>query len=145
MSVAFSPDGQHIVSGSYQTICVSNTMTGEMVAGPFRGHTGYVNSVAFSPDGQHIVSGSDDHAIRLWNAKAGETETSGQVDFTDQSKMNDEGWICGSNGELLMWIPPLHRTGLYRPSNVWVAAEHETHLDLSNFKHGNSWTTCINA
>jgi len=25
-----------------------------------------------------------------------ETETSGQVDFTDQSKINDEGWICGS-------------------------------------------------
>jgi WD40 repeat protein len=58
-SVAFSPDGQHIVSGSDdQTICVWNAMTGEMVAGPFRGHSSSVWSVAFSPDGQHIVSGS---------------------------------------------------------------------------------------
>ena len=145
MSVAFSPDGQHIVSGSSdQTICVWNAMTGEMVAGPFKGHSAGVNSVAFSPDGQHIVSGSSDHTIRLWKARAGQTETSGQVDFTDHSKMNDEGWICGSNGELLMWIPPLHRTGLYRPGNVWVLAEHATHLDLSKFKHGNSWSTCIN-
>jgi WD40 repeat protein len=58
-SVSFSPDGQHIASGSDdQTICVWNAMTGEMVAGPFRGHSDMVTSVAFSPDGQHIVSGS---------------------------------------------------------------------------------------
>jgi len=114
---------------------------------PFRGHMHQVRSVAFSPDGQHIVSGSNDCAIRLWNTMpvTAESETTGQVDFTAQSMMNDDGWICGSNNELLMWIPPAHRTGLHRPSNVWVAAEHETRLDLSTFKHGISWSTCINA
>src|SRR6266446_903612 len=39
-SVAFSPNGQHIVSGSENnTVCVWDTTTGETVAGPFAGHT----------------------------------------------------------------------------------------------------------
>ncbi len=70
----------------------------------------------------------------------GETETTGQVDFTNQPKINEEGRICGSNDELLMWIPPSYRVGLHRPS---ISGEHETRLDLSTFVHGHSWSTCI--
>jgi len=114
------------------------------VTGPFSGHSNWVTSVAFSPDGQHIVSGSGDQAIRLWNAITGETETTGQFNLTNQSKINAEGWMCGSNDELLMWIPPLHRANLHRPSNVWVSGEHKTRLDLSTFVHGHGWSTCIN-
>jgi WD40 repeat protein len=66
-SVAFSPDGQRIASASDDcTIRVWDAATGEVVAGPFTGHTNEVNSVAFSPDGQRIASASRDHTIRVW-------------------------------------------------------------------------------
>ncbi len=101
-------------------------------------------SVAFSPDGQRIVSGSEDRTIRMLNATTGKTETIRDVDFTDHFMINTEGWIRGSKGELLMWIPLIHRPHLHRPSNIWISGEHETRIDLSNFVHGCSWATCIN-
>jgi WD40 repeat protein len=118
-------------------------MTGETVAGPFTGHTRWIASVAFSPDGQHIVSSSFDPTIRVSSVTIGITETTNDVDFTDHSMINDEGWICGSKGELLMWIPSVHRECLHRPGTIWISGKRETILNLSNFVHGRSWVTCI--
>jgi len=144
-SVAFSPDGHHIVSGmDDKTILLWNAMTGETVAGPFTGHTDSVNSVAFSPDGHHVVSGSEDRTIRMSNVTKWNTETKNDVGFPDHSVVDREGWMRGSKGELLMWIPPIHREHLHHSSTIWISGEHETRVNLSNFEHGHSWVTCIN-
>ncbi|KAL4078818.1 hypothetical protein V8B97DRAFT_2067943 [Scleroderma yunnanense] len=72
LSVAFSPDGRHIVSGSNdKTIQIWDAQTGGQVGKPLQGHTDSVMSVAFSPDGRYIVSGSDDKTIQIWDAQTG--------------------------------------------------------------------------
>ncbi|MBD2773573.1 eIF2A-related protein [Iningainema tapete] len=66
-SVAFSPDGQIIVSGSSDNTVRLWNLEGYPIGEPFQGHQGEVRSVAFSPNGEMIVSGSFDNTVRLWN------------------------------------------------------------------------------
>ena len=69
-SVAFSPDGTRIVSGSEDnSVRIWDAERGMQIGGPLQGHPDYVTSVAFSPDGKRIVSGSDDTSLRVWDAE----------------------------------------------------------------------------
>jgi WD40 repeat protein len=70
-SVACSPDGTRIVSGSYdKTLQLWDAVSGAHL-NTLKGHSSYICSVAFSPDGTRIVSGSDDKTLRLWDAVSG--------------------------------------------------------------------------
>jgi WD40 repeat protein len=64
-SVAFSPDGQLIATGSNDGVRLWNKQ-GQIV-GKSKRHTGDVTSVAFSPNGQLIATGSKDGIAILWD------------------------------------------------------------------------------
>ncbi len=66
-SVAFSPKGDLIVSGSDDRTLRLWDLAGNPVGQPFAGHTKGITLVSFSPKGDLIVSGSDDRTLRLWN------------------------------------------------------------------------------
>jgi len=70
-SVAFSPDGKYVTSGSWDnSVKVWEVLTGRLVS-DCRGHTGSVLSVAFSPDGKYVGSGGGDATVKVFEAQTG--------------------------------------------------------------------------
>ena len=109
-SVAFSPNGQTLASGSQdRTIrlwCLNN--------GKFKrtlmGHRDAVNSVAFSPDGQTLASGSWDGTIRLWNPNNGNLKSTltGHTDGISSVAFSPDGQMLASaSGDqtIRLWNP----------------------------------------
>jgi WD40 repeat protein len=71
-SVAVTPDGRYVVSGSWDsTVRVWELATGKEVR-RLTGHQGHVESVAVTPDGRYTVSGGNDATLRLWELGTGE-------------------------------------------------------------------------
>ena len=70
-SVAFSPDGSRVLSGSHDnTVKLWDATTGALLR-TFKGHAQRISSVAFSPDGARVLSGSLDNTVKLWDAATG--------------------------------------------------------------------------
>lgn len=74
-SVAISPDGRWLVTGSRdKTARLWDLTTTNSAQRPLvlRGHDDFVNSVAISPNGKWLVTASADSTARLWDLTSGD-------------------------------------------------------------------------
>jgi WD40 repeat protein len=70
-SIAFSPDGQQLVSSSFdKTIKLWDTSSGKCLK-TLLGHRSRIWTVIFHPNGRQIASGSDDNNTKIWDLKQG--------------------------------------------------------------------------
>ncbi|KIM56977.1 hypothetical protein SCLCIDRAFT_192048 [Scleroderma citrinum Foug A] len=152
-SVAFSPDGRHVVSGSDdKTIRIwdmeANAQLGTprdrmrfaqlpstdlTTSGEADIINGYANHVRFSSSISHALQ--DSHLLF--------------VDIPPEShqvlpKLEEDGWVVGPNGQLLLWLPMMYRSlFLYSPLINLVIPRGSPELDLSKMAHGQTWHQCF--
>jgi len=109
-AVAFSPDGESIISGGFdESLRLWDAKTGALVWA-VNAHAFAVRTVAIRPDGKTIVTGGDDSRVKYWRIADGK-ELATLTSFTDGTWVvtDSEGRFDTANLESMPhvhWVMP---------------------------------------
>jgi len=118
-SVAISPDGRFIVSGSRdQTVRVWDLDAAIVMNS--QNTRAYVGSaVVVDPRSAQLD-------LRAFSSKL----------------LNEGGWLVGPRDELVLWVPQEYRTCFGMYPNIKIIGWPNVTADLHNSFHGTEWTKC---
>ncbi|KAG8722960.1 hypothetical protein FRC09_005362 [Ceratobasidium sp. 395] len=152
-TMAVTQDSRRVVAASPAGRLLAWDMDSDNdTAKVLHGHLNPVQSITISPDGSRVVSSSDDGTLRMWDAqKVWEAEDSlsllDDIDGITTLEVRElarhassDGWVKSAKGELLMWLPAIHRDQddslmCVTPDGIVARST----VDLTRFVHGRNW------
>jgi WD40 repeat protein len=114
MSVAFSPDGTRLASGSGSQgqadggeLVVWEAHSGECMR-IIAGYPGVVSALSWAPSGELVVSGGSDGRLRWWDLQSGQCvqEREAHQGIVQALKVSPDGRFlasCGDDGAIRLW------------------------------------------
>ncbi|RMF21398.1 MAG: WD40 repeat domain-containing protein, partial [Cyanobacteria bacterium J083] len=97
--VLFTPDGNSLITASYdRTIKVWDLVNSNLVY-TLKGHTGRIRAIALHPNGKILASTSDD-GIRLWHLPTGQliTHLEDHKDWVGSVAFSQNGKLMATGG-----------------------------------------------
>jgi WD40 repeat protein/serine/threonine protein kinase len=133
-SVAYSSDGQRIVTGSFDGTAKlwEADSGGELLT--LKGYNSVIWSVAISPDGQRIVTGSDGRTATIWGTASGKVlqVLKGHTSAILSAAFSPDGLrIVTGSGNPEDYTPSVDHT-----AKVWEAATGKELLTLKGHSNG---------
>jgi WD40 repeat protein len=138
-SLAFSPDGKRLISGSGigDFSAIIWDIEGGNPLHRLQGHTGEIYGVAFTPDGQRVVTGSYDTTLRIWRVADGDmiAVLKGHNDKVQSLAVRSSDSLIASGdiaGEIRLWDG---RTGQF----LSVLANQGGHVGALRYSPDGKW------
>ncbi|KZV63220.1 hypothetical protein PENSPDRAFT_758152 [Peniophora sp. CONT] len=138
-TLACSLDGKWFISGSLDGIIqIWDMETVSPMWKPLHqiGVLQPIRSISFSPDSTKILCITESGAIQVWHRDPAERPSNRRKTGVAMTRIDDDGWLRGPNGELLLWVHPNYRKSLTNP---------ECSVRIYNGVMGIEWTSAQGA